>query len=785
MLTVSQKPSFAAEKVSEFIRSAYNIDGKLTPLLAEWDQNFLLDTGLQEKYVVKIANCGIPEIELDFQNALLAAAGTWKKGKCPAVVTSNAGKFLESITDENNRQYYVRVLTYISGTPLSCVQPRTLQLLESIGAAAGAFDSSLAGFAHPAMKREQRWDLRRLDWLPAHINFIPDRHRRGIVERLYLQYRARILPTLSKLPASVIHNDINDENLILKAPSTRGWKIAGLLDFGDALWTNTVIELAVVCTYAIMNSDNAVDDAVSIVRGYHSERPLSEEEIAVLFPLICMRLCVSVVMSAIAKVEEPENRHRQISDKQAWSLLEQFVHVKWDEAENSFRQACDYAPIHTEYIPINRDWNYINVLEMRREKIGKSLSLSYKKPLYIIKGRGQFLFDNTGSAYLDCVNNVCHIGHSHPAVVNALAAQAALLNTNTRYLHHLILEYAKRLTETLPEPLKVCYFVNSGSEANELAVRLARTHTGRIDVIVVDHAYHGCTSTLVELSPYKAEGPGGKGLPEWVHKVPAPDTYRGRYRGMTEDAGCAYAEYVQELSSRMIREGRPPALFIVEPIMSCAGHIVPPPAYLQNAFSFVRSAGGLCVVDEVQVGFGRVGTSMWAFQAHGVVPDIITLGKPIGNGHPLGAVITTPEIAQSFANGMEFFSTFGGNPVSSAVGLAVLDVILNENLQNHAARVGAYLMQGFRTLAEQYHPIGDVRGMGMFIGVEFVKSRDTLEPAADLTAQLVEFAKNEGVLLSAEGPYHNVIKIKPPLTFAEPDADLLLGIVKRGLDELL
>jgi 4-aminobutyrate aminotransferase-like enzyme len=354
----------------------------------------------------------------------------------------------------------------------------------------------------------------------------------------------------------------------------------------------------------------------------------------------------------------------------------------------------------------------------------------------------------------------------------------AVLNTNTRYLHEKLIEYSERLTALLPDPLSVVFLVNSGSEANELALRLARTHTGREDVIVVDSAYHGNTSAMIDLSPYKFDGPGGRGCPDWVHKVRMPDVFRGVHRGA--DAGRQYAQLVVEA----VRENERPAAFFCESALSCGGQIILPPGYLKEAFAAVRAAGGVCVADEVQTGFGRAGTHFWMFETQDVVPDIVTLGKPIGNGHPLGAVITTREIANSFRNGMEYFNTFGGNPVSCAVGLAVLDVIRDEELQQNALDVGEYLKQGLAHLQAEYPLIGDVRGLGLFLGIEFVRNRETLEPADTEAAQIVELMKERGVLLSTDGPFHNVIKIKPPLVFSRRDADVVvsnLSAVLRGM----
>ena len=296
-------------------------------------------------------------------------------------------------------------------------------------------------------------------------------------------------------------------------------------------------------------------------------------------------------------------------------------------------------------------------LALRDAHLGPSLSLAYERPLEIVRGEGAYLFDSDGRRYLDLVNNVCHVGHCHPRVVEAGARQMMTLNTNTRYLHERLAVYAARLAASLPAPLEVCYLVCSGSEANDLALRLARTRTGGRDVCVIDGAYHGNTAALIDVSPYKYKGPGGSGRAAHVLEAPMPDTYRGEFRGTTGDPGPRYAAYVGELVEASRARGRGPATFLAESIMGCGGQIEPPPGYLEAAFAHVRAAGGICIADEVQVGFGRVGSHLWAFERQGVVPDIVTLGKPIGNGHPLAAVVTTRPIADAFANGMEYFNT--------------------------------------------------------------------------------------------------------------------------------
>ncbi len=427
------------------------------------------------------------------------------------------------------------------------------------------------------------------------------------------------------------------------------------------------------------------------------------------------------------------------------------------------------------------EMNPEEILRLRERYVGPSLSISYREPLDIVRGEGQYLFDEEGRAYLDCVNNVCHVGHCHPRVVEAAARQMALLNTNTRYLHGHLVEYARRLAGTMPGDLEVCFFVCSGSEANELALRLARSATGRRGVIVVEGAYHGNTSGLIEISPYKFDGPGGEGRPAHVRVAPMPDGYRGTYRYGDPGIAARYAAAVADEIAGTRAEGREIAAFFCESMLGCAGQIVLPDGYLDEAYGHVREAGGVCVADEVQVGFGRVGSRFWAFETQGVVPDIVTLGKPIGNGHPIGAVVTTRRVAEAAHTGMEYFNTFGGNPVSSAVALAVLDVIEEEGLQAHSASVGAHLKTNLESLAERHPIVGDVRGLGLFLGIELVREAESLTPATREAAEVVERMKDRGVLLSTDGPFENVIKIKPPLVFSRENADQLAA----GLDEVL
>jgi 4-aminobutyrate aminotransferase-like enzyme len=768
-VSVEGRPRLGVAEVGRAVLDHYGLEGTLAPLPGEWDQNFRLDAGGGRRCVVKLANRGHEEGVLELQSSALDhLAASALTVRSPGIVRTGSGEPLARFRDAGGEAHRMRLLTWLEGTPLAGRLPLPAGGLRALGRALGELNLALADFSHPAMDRDLQWDLRRAAWISRWTHLVTGPDRRALVERTLLDYRGRVRPALDGLPMSVIHNDANEENILIAGESDGSVAIVGLLDFGDMLRTNRIHELAVACAYALSAKADPVAQALEAAEGYAGILPLEQEEIDLLPDLIRVRLAVSVVNSARAEREDPANLHRRSSEEAAWALL--MAMGAPDGARGRPRAGKPEA---------DRAGEVERLAARRRKILGPSLSLSYARPLTILRGRGVWLHDAGGRPYLDCVNNVCHVGHGHPRVVEAISRQAATLNTNTRYLHPAILDYAGRLAALFADPLGVCFFVNSGSEANELAIRMARAHTGRRDVITLDRAYHGNTQALVDVSPCKCEGPGGTGLPEWVRKAPSPDPYRGIHRG--EGSGRGYAEEIARICREMVDDGRPPALLIAEAIQGCGGQIVPPEGFLREAFDLVRAAGGVAIADEVQIGLGRVGSHWWGFEAQGAIPDIVTLGKPIGNGHPLGAVVTTREIAASFANGMEYFSTFGGNPVAMAAGMAVLDVIEGEGLRVRAERVGAFLMAGLRDLATRCEAIGEVRGMGLFIGVEMVTDRALRSPDGVAAARLVEGAVADGILLSTDGPDQNVIKIKPPLVFSEDDARALLWSMERAL----
>ena len=747
-------PALTPEAAARTAIELFGVDGTASPLPSERDQNFLLRTTGGDRFVLKIANSTDSRALLEAQNAALSHVAR-STTLCPRVIPTLDGAPIGEMTTETGTRHLVRLLTWLPGVPLAAIGDQPGPLLESLGAAVAELDAALEQFDHPAVHREFHWDLARGLALVRDLSpRIADPELRGLVVRVAQQVDFRDGPLLDALRRAVVHNDPNDHNVLVDE------RVTGILDFGDIVHSYAVADLAIAVAYAVLGKSDPLAAAVDVVRGYQRRRPLADEELSSLFGLILLRLCMSVCIAAEQRQQRPDDDYLGVSQGPIAVTLPMLAALDASAVEAAFRAARGRTPEET--------------LTARRRVIGPNLSVSYAHPLKIVRGWMQYLYDHAGRQYLDGYNNVPHAGHSHPRIVRAASEQMLVLNTNTRYLHDKLTMFAERLAATLPPPLRICYFVNSGSEANELALRLARAHTRRRDVIVLDGAYHGNTTTLIDISPYKFNGPGGEGAPPWVHVLPLPDTYRGKYRREDPQAGEKYAEFARHV--------RNPAAFIAESAPSVAGQIVLPDRYLASVYAIVRGAGGVCIADEVQTAYGRMGTHFYAFESQRAVPDIVVLGKPIGNGYPLGAVVTTPEIAASFDNGMEFFSTFGGSTVACAVGLEVLDVVETERLQQHAREVGDILLARLRAAIGDHPLVGDIRGTGLFLGVELVKDRNTLEPATAEAAAVVNRMRERGVLIGTEGAFANVLKIRPPMPFDAGDAALLSDTLAASLD---
>ncbi|RLA31192.1 MAG: aspartate aminotransferase family protein [Gammaproteobacteria bacterium] len=418
------------------------------------------------------------------------------------------------------------------------------------------------------------------------------------------------------------------------------------------------------------------------------------------------------------------------------------------------------------------------MIARRKKVLGSAYKLFYDEPVHIVRGEGVWLYDSDGRKFLDMYNNVPHVGHCHPHVVEALTRQIRTLNTHTRYLHGGVLEYAEKLTGKFPDELDTVMFSCTGSEANELALRIARACTGGTGLIVTDYAYHGNTKAIFEIS---TEDIAPEDIPDYVVTVPSPDTYRGIYRD--DDAAEKYASHIDSAIETLQSRGIKPAAFVIDTIVSSAGIVTPPAGYLRLAADRIRAAGGLFVADEVQPGFGRMGTHFWGYEADDLIPDIVTMGKPMGNGHPMAATVTRAELVDEFSQRVHYFNTFGGSPVSCAAGMAVLQVLEKEKLQQNALAVGQYLTDGLTELASRHAAIGDVRGSGFFKSVELVKDRESREPATELTARVINGLRERQVLAGSIGKDANILKLRPPMVFTQENADHFLNVLDDVFNE--
>ena len=673
------------------------------------------------------------------------------------------GSHIKIITIDGEKKI-CRMLTFLDGEFLGDIKP-TKKLFQSFGSFLAETDIKLQKLSNYNIKaRQWEWDLQYLDLNKKFINDIPDAKNRNTVNYFFQQFEEIVRPVLPSLRKQIIHNDANEWNVLSK-----NGEVSGFIDFGDLAHSLLINELAIAITYACYDKENPLEWASIILKSYHSKLPIEENEIKVLYYLIAARLSVSVCNSAHSRKINPDNTYASVSEKPAWNMLYRWLSINPIEAENTFKEAIG---ISVE-IPKTID----EVTEKRHQHISPILSLSYNKPIYMVRSAFQYMYDAYGNTFLDAYNNIPHVGHSHPKVVAAGQQQMAKLNTNTRYLYDQLAEYAEKLSSKFPASLCKVYFVNSGSAASDLAIRIAKTHTGNEKLMVMEHGYHGHTQTATDISDYKFNNPKGQGQKDFILKTQIPDTYRGKYTANDENAGDKYA---QEAIRQIEISDLPIAAFISEPIVGCAGQVPLADGYLKEVYPAIRKQGGICISDEVQTGFGRLGDCFWGFEAHNVIPDMVIIGKPMANGHPMGAVLCTEEIAESFSKGVEFFSSFGGNPVSCAIATSVLEVIEEEKLQENAKIVGDYYKSLFFELQKKYDCIGDIRGSGLFLGMEIIKE-NSIEPNIELAYHIKNELRNRNILISTDGPFDSVIKTKPVLCFTKENAKKVVD----NIDEIL
>ncbi|WP_405232463.1 aminotransferase class III-fold pyridoxal phosphate-dependent enzyme [Lentisalinibacter salinarum] len=771
-LMTTPAPDLTPEQAADLVREHYALPGSATPLDSERDRNFRYTADDGREFVLKVSNAAESPAVLDFQaRALDHIARTAPDLPVPRIEPGPDGELLQSVDLPGGRSL-VRLVSYLPGVPVGDVSS-TPGLRRHLGATLAALGRALQGFFHAAARHPLLWDVNQTAAVRELAVHIEERRGRELAERVFDRYASRGEAALAALRAQVIHNDFNPDNVLVSAEDPE--RVSGIIDFGDMVHAPLVNDLAVLAAYQVIGHDDELAVLAEIAAAFHTVRPLEPAEVDILFHLVQLRLATSVAICAWRAREHPENVDYILGGHEAsLRTMERLEAIDEREATRVLRHELG-LPAATERRGGN-GYGDASLRERRRALLGPGLSLTYDEPLHIVRGEGVWLYDASGRAYLDAYNNVACVGHCHPAVTEAIARQSRTLNTNTRYLHEHILDYAERLGARLPGELSVCFFVCTGSEANDLAWQMAQAVTGGDGAIVSRNAYHGNTMAVAAFSPEELPE---RRTPDRVATVPAPDVYNGPFRG--EDASARYGATLDEAIAGLADRGHRPAAFFVDTIWSSDGIFTAPAGYLADAWQRVRAAGGICVADEVQAGFARTGDHFWGFELQGVVPDIVTLGKPMGNGHPLAAVITTPEIAGRFARDFEYFNTFGGNPVSCAAGLAVLDVIEHEALQENARVTGGYLREALVGLQSRHEAIGDVRGAGLFAGVELVRDRETREPAPAIARAVMNGMRREGVLVGRTGIADNVLKIRPPLVFSRPHADRLVEVMDRVL----
>lgn len=769
----SPRPEFGEAEAERVAEREFGVRGRATALGGERDANFRV-SGPDGEHLLKVANPAEPDELLELQNAALGhIAVTDPALPAPRVMRTLAGEGWAPCESGRDSPLRVRVMSFVPGVPVDRA-PSDSRLFRDAGAFAARLDRALRGFFHPAADHPLAWDLKRAGHLSGLCRHVRSPERRELVERIFERFERDVAPRLSGLRAQAIHNDFSYHNAAVDPE--RPWRISGVFDFGDLIHAPLVQEIAIPLSELPQKRPDPIARGVEIVAGYHSVTPLEPGEIAVLGDLATTRLAVSMVLAEWRPYPDERPEFACLREE-AWRMCRTLAEAR-PRLEGMYRSACGLSASAIAGVGGTPSASGEALLDRRRASLPPDLELSYDRPVQVLRGEGVWLHGPNGETWLDAYNNVPQVGHCHPRVVDAISRQVAALNTNTRYLYESLVEYAERLAATMPPELDTCYMVSSGSEANDLAWRIAKACTGNGGALVMERAYHGFTDALVPLSPESDDSAPAAGH---VEMLPPPDEYRGPWDRGVADRGERYAALADRALEGLASKGHAPAALLVDPVFASNGIIDPAPGYLEGLHARVRSAGGLLVADEVQAGFGRSGSHMWGFERGGVIPDMVTLGKPIGNGHPIGAVVVRWELAERFAAHSDFFSTTGGNPVSCAAGLAVLEVIEREGLLENAARVGAELKSGLEALAQRHALIGDVRGAGLFVGVELVRDRGTKEPAGLETRAVLNELRRTGVLVGRVGRYGNVLKIRPPIVFRSAHVERLLAALDAAL----
>ncbi|MBA3844845.1 MAG: aminotransferase class III-fold pyridoxal phosphate-dependent enzyme [Actinobacteria bacterium] len=726
----SPPPRFSAAEVEQIAAERLGVTGGARDLGSERDQTFLVEDG-GAAAIVKISNLGEDPAVLDLEAAAILHIARVDPSLPVARPVAIDGE-LRATVEGPDGTHFLRRFERLQGR-----NARGHELDDAALAAYGEtharLNRALRSFFHPAAGRDLLWDLRQTPQLRSYAPAIEDATRRAIVERVLDRFDAHVAPRWERLRAHVVHGDLNLDNVLV---DERGL-VTGIVDFGDVVWSAEVADFAVGLASLLRgrSGDDVFRSARLVIDGFTRHSPLEDDERAVLADLVAARLAAIVTISAWRSERYPENtEYIQAHDADSWALLERF-------------DALGAEAVARELGALQEPAGWEALRERRFRSLGRALSLTYETPVHVVRSEGVWLYGPDGERYLDAYNNVPVVGHSHPRVTEAVVRQTRLLNTHSRYLSEPLVELAERLTEAMPagSGLDTVLLVNSGSEANDLAWRIATTVTENGGAICTRFAYHGVSTAIAAVSPE-----------EW------PPGYAPAHVARVDPFGDLDAELVRAVTELGGHELRLAATYIDGGFTS-DGILQPGDEAMAAMVARTHEAGGLYIADEVQIGYGRTGEALWSFERDGITPDLVTLGKPMGNGYPVAAVITRREIAEQFWATNHFFSTFGGNPVAASAALAVLDVIRDERVVERVGRVGTYLAGALSELGE----IAAVRASGLMIGVEL---RST-----ERAAQLVEGLRKRRVLIGRTGLHENVLKIRPPLAFTEEHCDLLLG----------
>jgi 4-aminobutyrate aminotransferase-like enzyme/Ser/Thr protein kinase RdoA (MazF antagonist) len=757
----AEPPRFDDDAVPGIARAIFGFDGAVERRYeSERDQNFQLLADDGRRRILKVSNTGERPDVLDME---VGAARHARRTDPtlpiaePYPTSTDPEAFVGSVRDDDRGTVHmVRLFGHLPGRGSTEGTDLDGEALWAYGETLARLGRALRGYFHPAADRILLWNVEHCLRLRPMTEDVEDERRRSIVRQAFDRFEETVAPRWAGLRAQVVHGDLTLDNALL---DERG-RITGIVDFGDMSHSALVSDpiSALDSVLSVRQGDALFRAASALLDGYSSVMPLEPEERALIGDVLAARLALTVTISAWRVRRFPENaRYIQSWDRTAWSMLEQFHELGPEETARRLGAPAPTPPT-------------ADLIARRSRVFGDALApLTYSTPLHLVRGRGAWLEDVDGRRYLDAYNNVPVVGHAHPRVANAIADQARLLNTNLRYLHPTAIELAERLVDSMPDgsDLDTVLFLNAGSEATDLAWRIATVATGNDGGLVTAHAYHGVTTATTALSPEEWRG---SWRPDHVEPFAPPSDQASTTSGPLADA-------IDRLQSR----GRTAAAVFLDTVYTSDGILAPGPAYHAELARVARAAGALVVADEVQAGYGRSGDHLWSFVASGLEPDLVTLGKPMGNGHPVAAVIARRADVERLGDQAEFFSTFGGNPVAAAAGLAVLDVIRDEDLIARAGDVGRVLRQGLEALRARHEAIADVRGRGLLVGVELVHDRASREPDPALAARVLDEVRDRGVLIGSTGPHDNVLKVRPPLVVGLDDAERIV----RAIDDAL